>query len=603
MILQNIIFPDISICPNKEMYFRTTENQKDCIFENQIELNENEAIFSDTYFNAFSQEKWFRYTNIKDIFLNLRLKGRFKVELVNKQLFNNSIESKIISSKVLDFVETTEVFIQYSSSYTQGLLCFNLISLADGSVFSGGYYGCNENDIEESDINIALCICTFKREKYIEQNMKLLEKQILANSESALKDHLYVYISDNGNSLNTKDFRSEYIKILPNLNLGGVGGFTRGIIEANVDKEEKNITHILLMDDDVIIESESLYRTYSFLRILKPEYKDAFIGGATMRLDFQNILYEQGALWNSGNISIPKFCLDVNSLYNILRNEKEDNIDYIGWWYCCMPINIAHNQNLPLPIFIFRDDIEYCLRNCKKVITFNGICVWHEPFDKKDASMMDYYGYRNMAIVNAIHLKNWTKKQYKQFIVKQLFKNILIYRYKNARLNLRAAEDFCRGIEWIKSVDAEALHREIMDNTYKYKELNSLNCFFDYNMYLNSLNYIGNRRLVRKLSLNGYFFKACNYQIVPAANPLIEKFYRANYVLNYDSSNNKGFLTNRDKKEVKNIIKELIRVNKVINKNFDRVTKEYKERYSELVSINFWSEYLKLDNRENINEL
>lgn len=29
------------------------------------------------------------------------------------------------------------------------------------------------------------------------------------------------------------------------------------------------------------------------------------------------------------------------------------------------------------------DDIEYGLRNCKRLVTLNGICVWHEPFESK----------------------------------------------------------------------------------------------------------------------------------------------------------------------------------------------------------------------------
>ena len=41
-----------------------------------------------------------------------------------------------------------------------------------------------------------------------------------------------------------------------------------------------NLTHVLLMDDDVVMQPESIYRTYRILSLLKDEYKDSFVGGA-----------------------------------------------------------------------------------------------------------------------------------------------------------------------------------------------------------------------------------------------------------------------------------------------------------------------------------
>ena len=82
--------------------------------------------------------------------------------------------------------------------------------------------------------------------------------------------------------------------------MGGAGGFTRDLIEILEHNDIFQITHILLMDDDIVIEPESLVRTFMLLCLLREEYLDAFIGGAMLRLDRQYIQVEAGAVWDAG---------------------------------------------------------------------------------------------------------------------------------------------------------------------------------------------------------------------------------------------------------------------------------------------------------------
>ena len=73
-------------------------------------------------------------------------------------------------------------------------------------------------------------------------------------------------------------------------NVGGAGGFTRGMIEAL--ELPKKPTHVLLMDDDVMVMPESLFRTYYLLRLLKDEYKKCFLSGAMFDYDIRQKQYE-----------------------------------------------------------------------------------------------------------------------------------------------------------------------------------------------------------------------------------------------------------------------------------------------------------------------
>ena len=83
-------------------------------------------------------------------------------------------------------------------------------------------------------------------------------------------------ISDNAKTLDPEKIIGDtpYIQINPNRNVGGVGGFTRGIIEAMKMQSSKDISHVLLMDDDAVIQPHSLEVNYVFLSLLKEEYKD-----------------------------------------------------------------------------------------------------------------------------------------------------------------------------------------------------------------------------------------------------------------------------------------------------------------------------------------
>ena len=103
-----------------------------------------------------------------------------------------------------------------------------------------------------------------------------------------------------------------------------------------------------------------------------------------MREDEPNIQYEAGARWNRGNIEALRHYVDMRKLSNLLRNEKEEPAEYTGWWYTCYTLSIIDKNNLPLPLFIHRDDVEYGLRVGKgRFIFMNGLCVWHEAFENK----------------------------------------------------------------------------------------------------------------------------------------------------------------------------------------------------------------------------
>ena len=598
MKLQNIIFPSIKNCTEEKLYFRKGKSEKiDFDLESGImTLKKGAEISFDTYFNGFSIEKWFKYTKIDNVTLKLRVKGNFAISLLYKEeMAVGQIMSQVVHSLRYDTKgKVEEITIPLDCSKTMGMYAFSCKALADNSEIYGGEWYTDMDQV--SEVKVAIIICTFRREHYVYKNMGILNDAFFENENSDLKNKLMVYISDNGRSLDVDALNSENIKVFPNKNAGGAGGFTRGLIEVWKEKDQSKATHALLMDDDVIIQPESIYRTYAIWTLIKDEYRESFIGGGVLNLDRPWIQIESGAYWNTGKVQSRKGGLNLRKVQSCLRNEVYEHVDYQGWWYCSFSLTHVREDNLPLPLFIKVDDVEYGIRNMKHLILLNGICVWHEPFEYKNMSSFYYYWYRNWLINNAVcgSISSNARKIFWKEIQARVIQELFTLKYKNAELLLDAVEDFLKGIDWFKKQDPEDLNQQIMNRGYRLSPIEELEVPF------NQLQYRAIRASVegkihrqwRKSILNGIFLNIRGDAIVPTVNPHIYYMYKKNRALHYDYSTKKGFVTTKDNKEFIRIVKKLFRINSQFKRQYEKASKEYYSRGKELMELRFWESYL-----------
>lgn len=598
MKLQNIILPSPDTCTIEDMYFRRSENVEFTWADKKILLRAGGSVYFDTYFNGFSISKWKKYSRIENVNLNLKFKGKLRVTLIRKERMGQNVLSYFIKEKILES-NGEEVKISFDDPNTVGMYTADLFALEETELYEG-YYSTEIDDNKIDKIKIALDVCTFKREHFVKKNMKLIKDKILNSDKyEKFKDNLEVFIIDNAKSLKRNELEiGEQLHLIQNKNVGGAGGFTRGLMEIKKASKSLGITHALLMDDDIVIEPESLFRTWVMLSLLKDEYKDAFIGGAMLRLDHQNIQVESGAVWNQGALISRKCGLDLRSVEPCLYNEIEETIDYSAWWYTALPINVVRDDNLPLPIFIRGDDVEYGLRNARRIITMNGICVWHEPFERKYSSSMFYYILRNRLIDNAIHDMVLPKKVFINLLHHSVLSEIYLYRYKNAKLLLEGVSDYLKGIDWFKEQNGDEIHKNVMDKGYKMQYMEDLGAEFDYASYEHSLKepeiLTFKHKVIKRLTVNGINLKAKKWNVViPVVGGREINVYRAENVVNYDVYSQKGFLTKRDEKEAKECIHLLKEVKKLVNENYEKINEEYKTRCREIMSKDFWKEYLK----------
>lgn len=591
--LQNLLYPDVNICYEKNMYYRLNG-----AFENterkSLVFSPNAACTFDTYFNSFSIRRWDKYTKLTNIFLRLILKGDFRVRLYSKEMIGSDIITKFLRVDDIHAEETQEFYFGYPMEERRGMLAFELIALSENSEYFGGSYETKIDEAELSPACIAVTICTFRREQYVAKILETFRRAVEQDMDSGIYHKYHVYVADNGKTLDAQGLSSEYIHVFPNKNLGGAGGFTRGLIEIINDSNRKPFTHVLFLDDDILLPPEALFRTYMLIRMLKEEYKDAHIAGGQFFLDRKNIQSEIAGHWDTSKHHPIKFKYNMNDLKWILKNEIDDKINYVGWCYCCMPFYQIANDNLPLPLFIKRDDAEYGLRNGKIFIGLNGICMWHEPFEYKRSPYLEYYYIRNACILDAIHRPSYGSKQAIKAMRRYVLNNLKIYRYKDIDLYFKGLEDFLQGVDWLMEQDGEGLNKQIMSMTYQLKPVEELNFAFAYGRYEASLRYSEGRkkRLLRRYTFNGILLPAKKTVVVPTVNPKPGCFYRVKTALNYECISNRGYLVSKDYSEMLRIVKKYFKVKVAIKDNYDLIKKQYHDRYRELTYIGFWNDYL-----------
>ena len=599
MKLQNILFPTTEICTEEEMYFRRIGTAKFLWGTAGIKLHKGASIHFDTYFNSFSVEKWFKYTNIYDIKLTLKIKGNVRIELYRKEKVGLNIEQEYVQETICQTEEISEITLNFATISQNGIYAFSIIGEKGTSEFFGGYYSADISSTKVRKIKLAINICTFNREKIVEKNLQLLK------SRSELFNSVEVFITDNAGTLDTDKLDAEKIHVYRNKNVGGTGGFTRGLMEINTIREEKGITHVLLMDDDVIIDPEVIFRTINILSCVKEQYYEAFLGGAMLRLDQRNIQIESGALWNGGDICSLKNGLDLIDVAACLFNEFEEQPQFNAWWYCVFPLDIVTDTNLPVPIFIRGDDVEYGLRNMKYLILMNGICVWHEPFEKKYSSFLFYYILRNKLIVNSLHGIAMKRQQLIKLLEKQVMEQVRLYRYKNANLLMEGVEDFLKGVKWLANQDGEDLHKKVVNSGYKLQYLEELEetVHFSYPMYEDSISAKNPTTfkyyILHKCTINGILLlpssKARLFNIVPVEGVKDISVYRTDKVLNYDYNSRKGFLTYKNPCEAKKTIGRFKKICKKIRSEYDKAVRDYAINGKTLMTREFWEKYLQLN--------
>lgn len=449
---------------NQELYFKIegVANQ----YDKEIKVEQNSVLDFFTYFNSFSVKKWKTYTTIKSVCLNVSVLGEFVLTIFGATLAKETvITTKNLKSGsnqiVLNLTDIDFDIIGFS------LKC----NSEEGSVLSAYY----EGDFESwSDESIRIVICTFKREEYILKNLNHLKAIIEEN------DWLNVTVVDNGQSLKLPDELTDKVKLLPNRNYGGSGGFTRGIIDTI---ESTSDSYVLLMDDDIHFDGSSIIRTHALISGLRQNYKKSYIAGAMLEMENPVMQYENKAYWDKFRLKTIGKGKNLADRISLLQNEVEiEDVknQYGAWWFCCMPKDRIKELGYPLPVFIKGDDMEFGIRNKAPLISLNGIGVWHASFVSKISPVVNYYSDRNMLIINN-YAENCGFTTFLIAVCGRFVKRILQGNSIDLQMLAKAYQDYGSAFEGITAKRADDKMQEIIEYS---KETHNIFSVLAKNIYL-----------------------------------------------------------------------------------------------------------------------
>lgn len=553
-----------------------------------------------SYFNCLQVSNWKQHTFADNFKLAVTFSGKGVIELI--EVFRNSknVNCSIMLSKVIESEEKTQIIIDIPAT-DKPLVSFNICAHEELKIYDACYMA----EVQEENIRnikISMVSTTFKKEAFIKNNIKLIKEHVLSD-DSDMKGNIFVHVIDNGRTLNPEEFNCEDLMVYPNPNVGGSGGFTRGMIEAiHLDAKP---THILLMDDDVMVMHESLFRLFYLLRIVKPEYEECFVSGAMFDYDLRETQYEDVGYVHKadGSYGPLKNRLDMRRVSSLLDNEemgkRVESDCYAGWWFCCIPMTLIDKNGLPLPVFVRGDDVEFSIRNNAKFLTLNGIAIWHVGFAGKfNAAMELYQVHRNSLVIQAA---SYICKDI-DFIkrMRTLFwKELTRFAYNNAEQILDAIDDFMQGPDFLKNTVGELCLKEHAGKNDKLVPISELPS--EYN--LANADCYSYRRLnlfkkaVYVLTINGHLLPgfmlrrwpevvAFDWFFVPGKN------FRRKRLIALNPNDNTACIREMSRKRCFKLIKRYRKTMKNYKKNHLKIEQAYRNEFNNLTSEEFWREYL-----------
>lgn len=409
-------------------------------------LAPNVQVSFDTYFNSFYPQDWIKWTSLNTLLLSLRAKGKGKLQIIGYKKNKIGYHRDVIREVLWE----NEIYIEIANWKEYQILHPVIETLSEVKDLEINY--CTNDFFPQNSIGFGIVICTYRKEYYVFQILERLSKIQLK------KSNLEICIVDNAKTI-PKELETHYknLTILPNSNLGGSGGFARGM---SYYLENTNVTHIILMDDDVEIDENIFFKLESFLLFSKDQ--NLAIAGTMLDAQKPHSIYETSANVNYSQIRFQNknFLTELLSINDLLKISQTEEMEYGAWWFFTFPKKALSEIGFPLPFFLRGDDVEYSYRlkqNGYKIERINSICLWHEPFDLKLPQWIYYYTWRNLLIISAIYSKGNHFLRFLNLLVYGVY-FISTFQYGILEYILDGVLDYLKGPNYLKNLNEEVFH-------------------------------------------------------------------------------------------------------------------------------------------------
>jgi galactofuranosylgalactofuranosylrhamnosyl-N-acetylglucosaminyl-diphospho-decaprenol beta-1,5/1,6-galactofuranosyltransferase len=406
-----------------------------------------------TYFNAFPASYWKRWTRVEEVALRLTVRGSGRVDLYRSKSNGDVVH---LEGKQLDAV-ADPIQLEFRESLAPfedgGWVWFDVATERGSLTVTDAAWIVDEPLPVRP---LAVAITTFNRPADC-----VTALAALAEEQAVLDVVAKVFVVDQG-SVKVRDHQrfadvaaqlADRLVVIDQENLGGSGGFTRGMLEA---LRTTGIEHVMLMDDDVRLEPDSVLRAHAFASATS---SPVIVGAQMLNLQVRSQLHAMGEIvdlrtsfWRPAPGSVYEHDFAKLTLRNQRLLHTRIHSTYNGWWMCLFPREILERTGLPLPLFIKWDDAEYALRAAEcgfPTVTLPGCAIWHMPWtDKDDATdWTAYFHLRNRLITLALHSTYDVRRAIVQDGFRTTFKHLMAMEYSTVALHHKSIEDFLAGPE------------------------------------------------------------------------------------------------------------------------------------------------------------
>lgn len=415
-----------------------------------LTLDPGARVDTNTYFGRFEASYWQRWTELSEVRVEVAIETDAGGE-VDVLVRASDIGSHV---RTVDFTRhlgsgTATLTVPVTSFYDGGGMWLDLRAAdSEARITSIRWYATTTRERRDT----AIAICTFNRADDCAATVSALaEDPEIVDLVGTL------YLTDQGTDLveTRENFQraasvfGEKLRYIRQANLGGAGGFSRGLFEAtNPERAGAGPVDTLLMDDDVRVEPESVLRLFAFAQLTR---SPILVGAQMLYLFNPDYLLVSG---ERSDMSKLKAGLDSDEWAirdeSVIDNIQERRIDaeYNAWWSCLIPSEVTEDIGLPMPYFFQWDDIEYGIRARQAgypTATLQGAAVWHADFYWKDADDFGQFFYQRNSLITAAIRHGITRKQAVARLRRTLLQTIAGMNYGLAVTRLRGVEAFLEG--------------------------------------------------------------------------------------------------------------------------------------------------------------
>jgi GT2 family glycosyltransferase len=580
--LQTLPTPQIGLCTELEMYVCTHRGAWWSFDESAAVLGAGDWITTDTYFGVFSCGKWRRHTTIERVEIVVGVTGDVEAEVVHRREGHGDRVVAVGRSR---------------SGAAEVVLPLDLADLDEGHVFvwvRAHEDGCRFRsltvrtaDEPAREVRLGISVTTYNRQSYVTANAARLDRYVAARDD--LGEIVRLQVIDNAANAALDPTTHLTSRVVPNRNLGGAGGFARGLIGL---RNEGWATHVLFMDDDVTFEPEIVGRIVAVLAHARDPM--LCISGSMLREEFHNRQFEAGARIDHDAVHIWQvngFDYDLTEEDELLDNEAELPIDYGGWWCFAFPVDLTPDN--PLPIFVRGDDVCFGLRYAAgRTMAMNGIGVWHQEFANKNNPVTFFYESRNIPVVLSVSRDAYGARALRKRVADRTLRFSSAFKYESASAVLDGTEAFLDGPDRLIAIPADMLHDELRARYGERIEPLPLDRRstpawqpprqpLPYALRALSLATLGGHLVPHRLRRSGRW--AVRVDTTPAMAP----FGADELVFRHDASGD-GFVARRDTERFKALLRRLRAVDRRIKEEFDSAAEAWRAAYPKLVSEQYW---------------